>query len=75
MADFQQMLEHQSNINAGGSSSRREIVGGEGLKTSAGLEQAWKEDMDAAQLLPLLYEYFGESMLTFVPSPQSSLFL
>lgn len=64
-----------ANNNVGGSSSRREVVGGQGLKSSAALEQAWKEDMDAAQLLPLLYEYFGESMLSFVPSPLASLFL
>ncbi|XP_042004958.1 transcription initiation factor TFIID subunit 6-like isoform X2 [Salvia splendens] len=61
--------------NVAGSSSRREIVGGQGFKTSSALEQAWKEDTDAAQLLPSLYEYFGESMLTFVPLPEASLFL
>ncbi|XP_047980358.1 transcription initiation factor TFIID subunit 6 [Salvia hispanica] len=63
------------NNNVAGSSSRREIVGGQGFKTSSALEQAWKEDTDAAQLLPSLYEYFGESMLTFVPLPEASLFL
>lgn len=63
------------NNNVAGSSSRREIAGGQGFKTSSALEQAWKEDTDAAQLLPSLYEYFGESMLTFVPLPEASLFL
>lgn len=71
MADSVRAL---GNNNVAGSSSRREIVGGQG-STSSGLDQAWKEDTDAAQLLPLLYEYFGESMLTFVPSPEASLFL
>ncbi|KAG6405295.1 hypothetical protein SASPL_132882 [Salvia splendens] len=63
------------NNNVAGSSNRREIGGGQGFKTSSALEQAWKEDTDAAQLLPSLYEYFGESMLTFVPLPEASLFL
>ncbi|KAI3456866.1 hypothetical protein Pfo_013529 [Paulownia fortunei] len=63
------------NNNVPGSSGRKEIVGGQGLKTSAPLDQAWKEDADAGRLLQLLYEYFGESMLSFVPSSESSLFL
>lgn len=64
-----------TNNNVPGSSSRKEIVGGQRSKTSAALDQAWREDVDAARLLPLLYEYFGESMLSFVPSPEASLFL
>lgn len=57
-----------TNNNVTGSSGSK-------LKTSAALDQAWKEDTDAARLLPLLYEYFGENMLSFVPSPEASLFL
>ncbi|KAK4398576.1 Transcription initiation factor TFIID subunit [Sesamum angolense] len=64
-----------TNNNVPGSSGRKEIVGGQGLKQSATLDQAWKEDADARHLLPLLYEYFGESMLSFVPSPEASVFL
>ncbi|KAL8462421.1 hypothetical protein ACS0TY_032633 [Phlomoides rotata] len=61
-----------NNMMLGSSGSGKEIIGS---KTSAALDQAWKEDTDAARLLPLLYEYFGENMLSFVPSPEASLFL
>lgn len=64
-----------ANNDAPGSSGRRDIVGGQGLKTSAALDQAWKDDADARRFVPLLYDYFGESMLSFVPTPEASLFL
>ncbi|CAN4103968.1 unnamed protein product [Withania somnifera] len=55
--------------------SRREITGGQRQKAPPALGQAWKKDMDAANLLPPLFEYFGESMLFFAPSPELSFFL
>ncbi|XP_050219604.1 transcription initiation factor TFIID subunit 6-like [Mercurialis annua] len=49
---------------------------GQGVsKRSAGLAQAWKEDMDAGLLLASLNELFGESMLCFTPKPELSFFL
>ncbi|XP_017253377.1 transcription initiation factor TFIID subunit 6 [Daucus carota subsp. sativus] len=44
-------------------------------KPSSASTQAWKEVMDAGQSLPLLTECFGESMLTFIPTPLSNIFL
>ncbi|XP_009591415.1 transcription initiation factor TFIID subunit 6-like isoform X2 [Nicotiana tomentosiformis] len=55
--------------------SRREIAGGKIQKAPAALGQASKKDMDAANLLPPLFEYFGDSMLFFAPSPELSFFL
>lgn len=55
--------------------SKREITGGQSQKTPAAPGQALKKDMDAANLLPPLFDYFGESMLFFVPSPELSFFL
>lgn len=55
--------------------SKREIIGGQSQKTPAAPGQALKKDMDAANLLPPLFDYFGESMLFFVPSPELSFFL
>ncbi|KAK3014530.1 hypothetical protein RJ639_010080 [Escallonia herrerae] len=61
--------------NASGSSGRNERVGGQAKKMSSALAQAWKEGMDAGRLLPLLSEYFGESIHPFVPGPELSIFL
>ncbi|KAM3396321.1 Transcription initiation factor TFIID subunit 6b [Capsicum chinense] len=55
--------------------NRRENTGGQNQKAPAPLGQAWKKDMDAANSLPPLFEYFGESMLSFAPSPELSFFL
>lgn len=44
-------------------------------KPSSASTQAWKEVMDAGQLLPLLSESFGESILPFIPTPLSNIFL
>ncbi|EOY12200.1 hypothetical protein QUC31_001698 [Theobroma cacao] len=45
------------------------------LKTSTVLAQAWKEDTHAGNLLASLFELFGESMLSFTPKPELSIFL
>ncbi|XP_042520999.1 transcription initiation factor TFIID subunit 6 isoform X1 [Macadamia integrifolia] len=63
------------NENISGSSGRRDKDDGQAQKTSAVLSQAWKEDMDAGNLLVSLYELFGESMLSFTPMPELSFFL
>ncbi|KAL3508432.1 hypothetical protein ACH5RR_027833 [Cinchona calisaya] len=64
-----------SNENVGGISGRRDMVAGQGHRPSAVLRQAWKEEVDTGKLLPPLHEYFGESMLNFVPTPELSFFL
>lgn len=68
-------LQSSRNENVPESSGRKEMVSGQGPSTSAALTQAWKDDVDVGHLLPSLYEYFGESMLSFVPSPAASFFL
>ncbi|XP_060199697.1 transcription initiation factor TFIID subunit 6 isoform X2 [Lycium barbarum] len=65
-------LQHNENMLR--ASGRREMAGGQG-KTSVALDQAWKEDLDAARLLPSLFECFGERMFSFTPSPELSFFL
>ncbi|GKV30719.1 hypothetical protein SLEP1_g39504 [Rubroshorea leprosula] len=45
------------------------------LKTSAILKQVWKEDLNSGQLLVQLFELFGEGILSFIPAPETSLFL
>ncbi|CAA3012000.1 transcription initiation factor TFIID subunit 6-like [Olea europaea subsp. europaea] len=68
-------LQSSRNENVPESSGRKEMVSGQGPNTSAALTQAWKDDVDVGHLLPSLYEYFGESMLSFIPSPAASFFL
>ncbi|KAJ1380406.1 TAF6, C-terminal HEAT repeat domain [Sesbania bispinosa] len=50
-------------------------VGGQQWKASAILAQAWKDDMDAGQLLSSVFELFGESVLSFIPKPEACIFL
>ncbi|KAJ8556010.1 hypothetical protein K7X08_022768 [Anisodus acutangulus] len=66
-------LQHNENMLR--NSSRREMAGGKDKKTLVALDQAWKEDLDAARLLPSLFECFGERMFSFIPSPELSFFL
>lgn len=54
---------------------RRNEVSGRHLKTSALLAQVWKDELDSGNLLIKLFELFGESILTFIPAPEMSLFL
>ncbi|XP_043689998.1 transcription initiation factor TFIID subunit 6-like [Telopea speciosissima] len=63
------------NESISSSSGRRDKDDGQAQKMSAILSQAWKEDMDAGNLLVSLFELFGESMLSFTPMPEMSLFL
>ena len=72
---FPSMSRSFSNENVLGMSGRRDMVASQGYKTSSVLDQAWKEDMDVGKLLPLLHDYFGESMFNFVPAPELSFFL
>ncbi|KAJ8542863.1 hypothetical protein K7X08_005386 [Anisodus acutangulus] len=55
-----QGLQNETLINER-RTSRREINGGQSQKTPAVLGQAWKKDIDAANLLPPLFDYFGET--------------
>lgn len=64
-----------SSENSQRISSRKEMSGAQAPKSQAGLNQAWKQDIDAAHLLPFLFEYYGESMLSFVPAPELLVFL
>ncbi|PQP94273.1 transcription initiation factor TFIID subunit 6 [Prunus yedoensis var. nudiflora] len=54
--------------------SGREISG-KMVKGSTVLAHAWKEETDAGHLLASLFEYFGESVFTFMPKSELSLFL
>ncbi|XP_027063961.1 transcription initiation factor TFIID subunit 6-like isoform X1 [Coffea arabica] len=74
-SSFPSISKTFSNENVRGISARRDGVASQGYKSSAVLQQAWKEEFDTGNLLPLLYEYFGESMLNFVPTPELSLLL
>uniref|UniRef100_A0A5B7CC85 Putative transcription initiation factor TFIID subunit 6 n=1 Tax=Davidia involucrata TaxID=16924 RepID=A0A5B7CC85_DAVIN len=69
------MSRQLTNENVSGGGGRKEKVGGIPLNMSNVLAQAWKEDMDSGQLLPLLFEHFGESMFSFIPTPELSFFL
>lgn len=54
------------------SQSRRDnrFGGGVAQTSSAAVSRAWKKEINAGHLLPKLYHLFGESMLSFVPSPE-----
>lgn len=54
---------------------RRSKYAGQSLKTAAILSQVWKDDLNSGQLLVKLFELFGEGILSFIPSPEMSLFL
>lgn len=45
------------------------------LKMSAILDQIWKDDLNSGSTLVSLFELFGESILSFIPAPEMSLFL
>nr|GMC74522.1 transcription initiation factor TFIID subunit 6-like [Ipomoea batatas] len=64
-----------SSENSQRISSRKEMSGSQAPKSQVGLNQAWKQDIDAAHLLPFLFEFYGESMLSFVPAPELLVFL
>ncbi|CAA0832430.1 Transcription initiation factor TFIID subunit 6 [Striga hermonthica] len=71
-SNVQQSVPYTNNNMVGSSSGGKELISEQGLKI---VDQTWKDDVDGQRLLVLLYEYFGESMLSFVPSPEASLFL
>ncbi|KAK9284593.1 hypothetical protein L1049_023769 [Liquidambar formosana] len=58
-----------------GSRGRREKGGNRDMKMSAILTQAWKDDLNSGHLLVSLFEQFGESIFSFIPAPEMSLFL
>ncbi|KAK9137602.1 hypothetical protein Sjap_008196 [Stephania japonica] len=59
----------------GANSRQRERSEGRTPKMSAALSQAWKDDLNAGHLLASLFEHFGESILSFTPSTEMSIFL
>ncbi|AES70437.1 putative transcription factor Hap3/NF-YB family [Medicago truncatula] len=64
-----------SNSSVGMSSSMGRQLSNENNTSSSILAQAWKDDIDAGQLLPPVFELFGESLLSFIPKPQAFIFL
>lgn len=66
------MSRQLPNENISGGSGRKDA---QVKRISTASTQAWKEVMDAGPLLPLLAETFGESMLSFIPTPLSTIFI
>ncbi|KAE8679700.1 Transcription initiation factor TFIID subunit 6 [Hibiscus syriacus] len=48
---------------------------GQMLKKSVILNQIWKDDLNSGHTLVTLFELLGEGILSFIPSPEMSLFL
>lgn len=67
--------EHTPNYTEAGSRNRKDKGDSQAIKTSAILSQVWKDDLNSGHLLVSLFELFGESILSFIPSPEMSLFL
>ncbi|XP_011003500.1 PREDICTED: transcription initiation factor TFIID subunit 6-like isoform X1 [Populus euphratica] len=67
--------EHMPNYSEAGSRNRKDKGDSQAIKTSAILSQVWKDDLNSGHLLVSLFELFGESILSFIPSPEMSLFL
>ncbi|KAJ6873883.1 transcription initiation factor TFIID subunit 6-like isoform X2 [Populus alba x Populus x berolinensis] len=67
--------EHTPNYSEAGSRNRKDKGDSQAIKTSAILSQVWKDDLNSGHLLVSLFELFGESILSFIPSPEMSLFL
>lgn len=66
------MPRHLPTENVLGINGRKDDRAKKSLSSST---QALKEVMEAGQFLPLLTESFGESMLPFIPTPLSNIFL
>ncbi|RDX86218.1 Transcription initiation factor TFIID subunit 6 [Mucuna pruriens] len=62
-----------STMMDGGAQGRE--VGDQHRKVSSTLAQAWKDDIDAGNLVSSVVELFGESVLPFVPNPEACMFL
>ena len=45
------------------------------LKTSAALDQVWKNELNSGRMLMSLHDLFGEGILSFIPSPEMYLIL
>jgi transcription initiation factor TFIID subunit 6 len=63
-----------NDINMDGR-GRRDKGDSQALNRSAVLSQIWKNDLDSGRLLVLLFELFGEGILSFIPAPEMSMFL
>ncbi|KAK3001580.1 hypothetical protein RJ639_021683 [Escallonia herrerae] len=66
----------QKNIeNVQGGEGRRDKGANQALRTSAAINQTWKDELGSGHLLVSLSELFGESIFSFIPTPEMSLFL
>ncbi|XP_059661159.1 transcription initiation factor TFIID subunit 6 [Cornus florida] len=63
------------NDNISSSRGRRDKGDNQSLKMSAFLAQAWKDDLNSGHLLSSLFELFGESIFSFIPTSEMSLLL
>uniref|UniRef100_A0A5B7BTL0 TATA box binding protein associated factor (TAF) histone-like fold domain-containing protein n=1 Tax=Davidia involucrata TaxID=16924 RepID=A0A5B7BTL0_DAVIN len=63
------------NESISGSRNRKDKSDNQALKMSAALTQAWKDELNSGQLLVSLFEQFGESIFSFIPTPEMGLFL
>ncbi|KAE8664821.1 Transcription initiation factor TFIID subunit 6 [Hibiscus syriacus] len=70
-------LALSSQNDAGSSEKMAKRIGKDGkmLKKSVILNQIWKDDLDSGHTLVTLFELLGEGILSFIPSPEMSLFL
>lgn len=67
--------EQMPNDSESGHRVGRDKGDSQAIKMSAILSQAWKDDLNSGHLLVLLFELFGEGILSFIPAPEMSLFL
>ncbi|KAK3038933.1 hypothetical protein RJ639_027561 [Escallonia herrerae] len=66
----------QKNIECvQGSKGRRDKGTNQASRTSAAINQTWKDELSSGHLLVSLSELFGESIFSFIPTPEMSLFL
>ncbi|KAK2979011.1 hypothetical protein RJ640_013645 [Escallonia rubra] len=66
----------QNNIeNVQGSQRRRYEGANQASRTSAAINQTWKDELSSGHLLVSLSKLFGESIFSFIPTPEMSLFL
>ena len=73
-AGFSNINQQLQNENVSGSNVKREKIDVQAQKASA-LALAWKEETDGGRLSSSLFEHFGLSMFSFIPSPELSSFL
>ncbi|KAA8524778.1 hypothetical protein F0562_011201 [Nyssa sinensis] len=63
------------NRSVSGSRNRTGKGDNQASKMSAALAQVWKDELNSGQLLESLFELYGESIFSFIPTPEMGLFL